>query len=330
MNDFDIFYLFINPILALIGLILSLIMIYVFSNKQFKQCSYKYLKMQSIFFALNCIIICIQPVKYCDNYCDDKIKNNYFVKIYFIIFRIYIGSICEFVALYSSCLSGLSCCILVFNCQSIAKKLLEFLDHYCLVSILITFLAALNHLYQLFEYEFPLFDDNNYNELKRSNFTQTNLFINLEKSGSIIRDILGILLLFIINLILLYKIKIIMISKLSLLTNNNNNKISTTESMNNSLNIISNNVRSSLPLTRNKFEQTKRKQTINILTTCFICLIGRLPIAVVFLIKDPNYDDKFLFGIATMLVETSYVFNFIYFLFFNQKFRKIVLNIFGI
>jgi hypothetical protein len=227
-------------------------------------------------------------------------------------------------------LSGLSCCILVFNCQSIAKKLLEFLDHYCLVSILITFLAALNHLYQLFEYEFPLFDDNNYNELKRSNFTQTNLFINLEKSGSIIRDILGILLLFIINLILLYKIKIIMISKLSLLTNNNNNKISTTESMNNSLNIISNNVRSSLPLTRNKFEQTKRKQTINILTTCFICLIGRLPIAVVFLIKDPNYDDKFLFGIATMLVETSYVFNFIYFLFFNQKFRKIVLNIFGI
>lgn len=330
MNDFDIFYIFINPIIAFIGLILSLIMIYVFSNKQFKQCSYKYLKMQSIFFALNCIIICIQPVKYCDNYCDDKIKNNFFVKLYFIIFRIYIGSICEFVALYSSCLSGLSCCMLVFNCQSIAKKSLEFLNHYCLVSILITFLAALNHIYQLFEYEFPLFDDNN-NELKHSKFKQTNLYINLEISGSIIRDILGILLLFIINLILLFKIKIIMISKLSLLTNNNNNnKISTTESMNNSNN-ISTNIRSSLPLTRSKFEQTKRKQTINILTTCFICLIGRLPIAIVFLIKNLNFDNyRLLFGIATMLVETSYIFNFIYFLFFNQKFRNIVMNIFGI
>ena len=124
-----------------------------------------------------------------------------------------------------------------------------------------------------------------------------------------------------------------MISKLSLLTNNNNtnnNKISTTESMNNSNN-ISTNIRSSLPLTRSKFEQTKRKQTINILTTCFICLIGRLPIAIVFLIKNLNFDNyQLLFGIATMLVETSYIFNFIYFLFFNQKFRNIVMNIFGI
>ena len=128
---------------------------------------------------------------------------------------------------------------------------------------------------------------------KHSKFKQTNLYINLEISGSIIRDILGILLLFIINLILLFKIKIIMISKLSLLTNNNNtnnNKISTTESMNNSNN-ISTNIRSSLPLTRSKFEQTKRKQTINILTTCFICLIGRLPIAIVFLIKNLNFDN---------------------------------------
>jgi hypothetical protein len=51
MNAIQIFDILVNPIIALIALILSLIMIYVFSNKQFKECSYKYLKVQSIFFA---------------------------------------------------------------------------------------------------------------------------------------------------------------------------------------------------------------------------------------------------------------------------------------
>jgi hypothetical protein len=97
----------------------------------------------------------------------------------------------------------------------------------------------------------------------------------------------------------------------------------------NSTKNIKNKLRSSLPL--NQIEKTKRKQTINILTTCFICLIGLFPIAIMFMInkKNINNDDyMLLFGIFTLFIEASYIFNFIFFIFFNPKFRQITIKMF--
>ena len=150
----------------------------------------------------------------------EETKNNFFVKIYFIIIRIYIGCICEFVALYSSCFSGLSCYLLVFN-NCIANKLLKILNNFNLVSILTTLLAALIYSYKLLEYEFPSFGDNN-SKLNKTVFYEHG-FQELELTFSFFfRDIFGIVILF---------IKITMSSKLILLKVNN--KISTMNSVNN-------------------------------------------------------------------------------------------------
>ena len=87
---------------------------------EFKDSFYKYLKIQSIFVALNSLLIVLQPIKYCDN-CS--VSKTYFAQIYFIYFRIYSSSIFEMVTLYCSWLSGLNCCVLLFN-KRIAKFIL--------------------------------------------------------------------------------------------------------------------------------------------------------------------------------------------------------------
>ena len=108
----DVLQMFVNPAICLIGFFLSILIFFVFSCSHFKEISYKYLKIQAIFFACNSLIIIIQPIYYSQ---QNEQGVPVVIAYYFIIFRIYFSSICEIIALYSNWLSGLSCLLILSN-----------------------------------------------------------------------------------------------------------------------------------------------------------------------------------------------------------------------
>lgn len=324
-------YIYVNPIVSLIALILSLLIVVILSNNEFKDSFYKYLKIQSIFVALNSLLIVLQPIKYCDN-CS--VSKTYFAQIYFIYLRIYSSSIFEMVTLYCSWLSGLNCCVLLFN-KRIAKFILKLIVHYYILLMVIVLFSTLLFVHQIFEYEIVLCNETRFHSFK-TNFANTSSFRSLEKNAVAFRDGFSIVFLLIINVILLSKIKQIMKDKLNLLSSN----LARTVGINNKLNIhkdgltffnatttttTANKIAAPNQRKQSKLDKTKKKQIFTILTNCLICLVGRLPILICFLIRNDltREINSISFSWASIFVQISYCVNFFSFYFFNQRFKKV-------
>jgi len=113
---------YITPVVSLVGILLSIIMLKIFTSNDFKDISFKYIKYQTLFSLFNLIIKVSQPIYYCKLYkCD--ISHTEFVQYYYIGILTYVSSICEMVAQYCNIFSGLFCTIYVCEQMKIFKFL---------------------------------------------------------------------------------------------------------------------------------------------------------------------------------------------------------------
>jgi hypothetical protein len=306
---------YITPVVSLVGILLSIIMLKIFTSNDFKDISFKYIKYQTLFSLFNLIIKVSQPIYYCKLYkCD--ISHTEFVQYYYIGILTYVSSICEMVAQYCNIFSGLFCTIYV--CEQM--KIFKFLSFHKYTLIVIVLLSGILFSFQIFQKE--IVNVNNSYVTQNRNETYLSYF---EYTANIIRDGLSSLLLIIIDLLLLWKLRNIMKEKLRLLNLNLLNRVSIANellpsSFRNNVDRI--NLKSKNQL---KINRARRLQTITILSNCINSLISRLPILIYYIIKinQPKIDtDSILFASTALVIYVTNCVSFFIFYFSNERFKS--------
>ena len=301
---------YITPVVSLVGILLSIIMLKIFTSNDFKDISFKYIKYQTLFSLFNLIIKVSQPIYYCKLYkCD--ISHTEFVQYYYIGILTYVSSICEMVAQYCNIFSGLFCTIYV--CEQM--KIFKFLSFHKYTLILIVLLSGILFSFQIFQKE--IINKNDSYVTQNKNETYLSYF---EYTANIIRDGLSSLLLIIIDLLLLWKLRNIMKEKLRLLNLNLLNRVSITNELINSDNKIT-----VYSMNQIKVNRARRLQTITILSNCINSLISRLPILIYYIIKinQPKIDtDSILFASTALVIYVTNCVSFFIFYFSNEKFKS--------
>ena len=253
----DIIMLFVNPSVSVIAIAFSILIIFVLSKSDFKEPSYRYLKYQSYFVLTNLLIKALQPLYYCFDLCETSKYR--FVQIYTIYFVFYLSSVLEMVAYSCSVCSGLYC-ILNISSSPFKRYILKVLSHgKCLIMGLFV-VSALLYLVQPLGYKIQDNEENGYIH-KGASF---NILLYV---ANIFRDAVNSFLLILIDITLIIKLRKIMKEKLSLI-NINTNKIDTLEAES----------QKRLSIAIIKIQKTKRKQTVIILASCVVSLVGRLPL----------------------------------------------------
>ena len=307
---------YITPVVSLIGVVLSIIMLKIFTSNDFKDISFKYIKYQTLFSLFNLIIKVSQPIYYCKLLPKCDISHTEFVQYYYIGILTYVSSICEMVAQYCNIFSGLFCTIYV--CEQM--KIFKFLSFHRYTLIVLVLLSGILFSFQIFQKEIT--NVNNSYVTQNKNETYLSYF---EYTANIIRDGLSSCLLIIIDLLLLWKLRKIMREKLRLLNLNLLNRVSITNellpsSFSNNLNRM--NLKSKNQL---KINRTRRLQTITILSSCINSLISRLPILIFYIIKinQPKIDTESIeFASTALVIYVTNCVSFFIFYFSNEKFKS--------
>ncbi len=329
------FKVFVNPIICLFGFFLSLLMILVFSCSHFKETSYKYLQVQAIFFAFNSLITIFQPIYFTQQYQPDLLLA---IAYYFIILRIYVSSICEMIALYSNCLSGLSC-LFILNNKFASRFILSILNHYYIITSSIGVFSSGLYSFQLFEYEFPTENG----KLNKTAWYESDGYITVQIISVVLREFVSLVFLIIINTAMflkinqIMKIKINLIRPISLVTKTSRSDISNLHNPKSKNGMASN----LATFVDKRYDKIRRKQAVTIFINCSICFVGRLPIAIYFIersftenkkiIPDDQKDkhDQLFFSTAELFVLLSYIVSFFHFYFFNKRFANTLKQFFS-
>ena len=189
---------YITPVVSLIGIVLLVIMLKIFTSNDFKDISFKYIKYQTLFSLFNLIIKTLQPIYYCKLLSKCDISHTEFVQYYYIGILTYVSSICEMVAQYCNIFSGLFCTIYV--CEQM--KIFKFLSFHRYTLIVLVLLSGILFSFQIFQKE--IVNVNNSYVTQNKNETYLSYF---EYTANIIRDGLSSCLLIIIDLLLLWKLR---------------------------------------------------------------------------------------------------------------------------
>ena len=304
--ELDYVYLIVIPLISLFGFILNIIIIIIFSNKSFKEIMYKYLKMESIFICINLTIQMLRPVYF---YKLSWFSRSQISLIYNEYLLNYMVSCLEMTAFILHILAIIDYYLLASNLNQKFKIFYKF--SYIKISISIIIITMICFIFLCFEYSIEqkfVVEVNRTNHVindkiiyiyKDTEFRKTVLFKIIELTVFSIRDGVLLIILIILNILIYFQVVKAIINKRNILKSNNQ-----------------------IPI-------KSAKVTVMVIFGCLNNIMGRTPILIDFiLINAIGWNDTIAIvnKFACLAVYISYFFKFFLFLFFNQRFKKIVFN----
>jgi hypothetical protein len=331
IEENDIFFVYVAPSVAFVGILFEIISILVFSHPDFKsQYLFKYLKVKVYFEMFDLWFGLLRPISDCKG-CDTS--TTYFSRVFFIMTIVYLASVCETSAILCQILSSLNFYLLVSNKLNSRKwcVLIKFFKKIKLVCCLIVLFGLILFSYQLAQYE--IIEKAVLDEAKNVSkiiYIQTNRPFNdhiiktvLEVVTFFIRDFVCLVILIIINLKLYLRLRKNIKTKAKFRRQNiESNKMTQNQE-------IVNNVGKKDIIKLVKFES---KMTIMFIVIFINHIFGRMPILLFFIIR--NFHDGiemfYFIRIAVFHIYLSYSISFFFYFFSNKKFKRVFLHYFFI
>ena len=306
------------PSIGLLGFVLNLFILLVFSTRQFRTASilYDYLRMEAMFICVNMLLTTLKPIYYC-HLC--LTSHTLLAEVYFVYFNIYAAGCLEMSAIICRNLAALICLLLISNW---AQSVLNFFKNQLIIMSLVVSFSCAIYSYTLFEYRIVKSgrnETNNNSEFwlaERTDFGQSKAKGYWEISATIVRDCVNLFVLVSVNILILVQLKINLSKKRKMLSSSGGRSV-ITEAI--AVVVVST---STTTTTLRNIQRKENLQTVMLLLTCFNYLIGRLPLLYLF-VKRNLFVDTSLFGIYAILVAyVSYSLNFWLYYFSNQKFKS--------
>ena len=310
-NIEEIFWVIIIPSSGILGLILTLFSLIIFSNSVFKQEIYTFLKYESVFIAIDLFVTSFRPMF---SYVQSEFSITYFSQLYYIYFIIIFTSIFEMSAIICHNLSNYELYILLSNKQK--PKFLQKCPKKIICAIIFAF-SCLIYLYQFFSFRVRA-----YGNYEINNFTNKTEFVftnyrygtfdfndTLAKKliqiiAFFLRDGVNLILLIGLNVMIFFTVKDVILKKKILLQN-----MATKDSSKKT----------------NQIRNSQRTTAIMVLLVSLSYIIGRLPIMTITILMEFYRNDtiEFITIISVFCVYISYGSYFFIYYICNNKFRKI-------
>ena len=311
----EIFLVIIIPISGILGLILTLFSLIIFSNSVFKQEVYTFLKYESFFIAIDLFLTSLRPMA-C--YIQSDFYITYFPQFYIIYMLMILASIIETSAIICHNISTFELYILLSNKQK--PRLIRKCSKIVICMIVIAFSSVI-YTYQFFSLRVTAYGNYEINNFTNQteyvfthygygtfDFNDTLAKKIIQTFAFILRDGVNLIILIGLNVMIFYRVRHIILRKKALLDNapktgsgNNNSK------------------------KNNHIKKGERTTAIMVLLVSLSYVIGRLPIMAINIMME-FYDNETLQLIninALLCVYISYGSYFFIYYICNNKFRKI-------
>jgi hypothetical protein len=325
IEENDIFFVYVAPSVAFIGIWFEIISILVFSHQDFKnQDLFKYLKVKVYFEMFDLLFGILRPLSDCKT-CETS--TTYFARVFFIMTIVYLASVCETSAILCQIVSSLNFYLLVSNKLNSKSSLwcviINFFKKIKLVCAIIVLFGLILFSYQLAQYEVigKTVLDETKNQTKIV-YIQNNRPFNdhiiktiLEVVTFFIRDFVCLAILIIINMNLYLRLRKNIKSKAEFCRQNNRSQKHERVVKDEDKNMI-------------KLVKFESKMTIMFIVIFINHIFGRMPILLFFIIRN-FYDGIIMFyfiRIAVFHIYFSYSISFFFYFFSNRKFKRVFLK----
>ena len=154
-----VIFIYVIPALSLIGFVLNTICFIVFSNIDFKESLYKYLKVESIFIAVNLLMQLFRPFEACRKTSLNTINwssKSYLVQLYLFYCLNFLASVLEMTALMLHLISSFNFYILLsYKPGSSFYNRLKLLEKvsYIKVTIIFSLFSVFAFIFEIFQYD---------------------------------------------------------------------------------------------------------------------------------------------------------------------------------
>jgi hypothetical protein len=290
-------YLFVVSLASVCCIIFTCTNVTVFSNQQFKEKLFAYLKLESIFITLDLIIMAVFPMY---DFTASDVSRSLFACVYHKYGKIYLASILEMSAIISSIFASINCLVLIDSqSNNYLFKLANSFNPY-LVALLEIVFSAVIFLYQLFQHDIVEKEMGKYFDAP-TDFSRTQLSYILELSTFILRDVVLVIVLILINVLMVIEVKKSLNKKLEITSINGNNNYKSTS-----------------------IKRSQRKLTKMVITDSLIGFFSRLTTVIYFLLKDVHdqYLLKLFLYTVFLIITLSYGAKFFIYYYFNRRFRN--------
>jgi hypothetical protein len=331
-----VIFIYLIPFISLIGFILNMICFIIYSDREFKESLYKYLKVESIFISMNLFMQLFRPF---EAYRIGNLNSiNWSSKSYLAqFFEFYclnfLASVFEMTALMLHLISSFNYYILLsYKPGSSFYNKLKLLEKvsYIKITIIFTLFSILAFLFQIFQYDLVavniIMDKFNLTENEHriayfkieSGFYNTPLSKFLTLFWFSFRDGFILLLLFILNIFIYFEANYSFRKKFSFFMASSNST--------DSLSVVSNNK------LKSRDNKAQIKLAIMVIATSMNFFVGRFPILLAFILKNTENGwtrpVKISMDIGCLTVFVSYPLFFYHYFFFNKRFRTILFRYF--
>jgi hypothetical protein len=335
-------FLYVSPILGVIGLFLNILVFIVLSDAQFKETLYKYLKVEAIFIGSNLFLQTLRPIHYNRM---NWLSKSYFSHFYLVYGLHWFASILEMAAVISQLCSTLDFYLLISNYHK-KFKIFTVLEYYKIVGSAIFISSVLLYLYKIFDttiacylvaYEThmsTMYSNENSTILsnialrhlcrdEKTEFDKTIVKKVFEMGVFILRDFVLLLCLMALNVLIYFRVKQSMANKKSVLKymlKNREKEESTiqSEQITKGVNLVQKKQSKNI-------EKTRQKATLMVIFNGLNYFFGRTPILIFFIWNNTfEWSDSLLLclQIAVLAVYLSYTIKFFLYYYSNNKFRK--------
>lgn len=312
-----VFSNYVYPAIGVIGSLLNILCIWVFSNKKFStnnsRCFiFKYLLVKSTY---DCLILLLNALKPVFNCYECSFNSLYIVKMFEFFFYKYFLYVCTLCSIVFELVAQLDRLVAISVSQPKNWMLPYRIVTIALIAIISTFYS-----FKLFEYniEATEYEDEKLYNLYKSSFSITNTFRLFNLIQSFIRDFFCVILLLLLDIFILIVFRRLMWNKKQIMlggqtANINHNQASTSNNIPNSI--------------ANKVDSAENKTTIMILIIGIMTFIGRFPIFLNYLPLNFHWKQCIQFTSESLFLVNISI-NFFVYIFFNRNFKLVFMRLY--
>ena len=302
------FNCYIGTSISCIGVILLIISLVIFLNKQFKENFYNYIRIEVIFSILTLLFYSLRANYYCPN---PQTYGSYINSVIHII-STYFRNVFDLLAILFTILSSLECFITV---KSPSKNNLISKISYKLITAVVVVLCTLFFIYRLFEYDIKPQTHRNRTLyfLQKSNFSKSSFYAFNKTTSFAFSNGITVFILVILNILLFLSIRKSIRNKIRIQSSiRTNAKRSNDDTLDR----------------KNKLTRVKINHQVKLLVYggSLNAIIARMPSLILLVIEfelSNTYSDfrsiVVLISLASLLI--SYSIKFVLFYFSNNLFR---------
>jgi hypothetical protein len=284
---------------SFLSLLASTINIAVFSNRQFKDTLFVYLKLESLLMGVNSAITALSPLY--DPAKSATLPRSLLACVYQLYGKTYLASVLEMSALLASICATIICLSLVNQKNKRIFHLAVQLNPYLVILVELV-LSALLFIYQLFSSQIVQASDGYYYLISTS-FTVSQLNYVLVYVTFYIRDTFMVALLTLLNVYMTFEVRKCLKNKV---------KLAGSADASGAKTVV--------------IKQYQKKLTKMMIVDSSTLILSRLIIFVYFVLKNinPNIKSKYTICLVYLLPPLSNGIKFFIFFHFNKLFRNVL------